>query len=81
MHAGELDELEKISVDAARRQPGLVVWPEVPAPFSFTEAKFGERAQRIEPDLPGLRVAPAKRRQEVARRAKPAPAALGDSAE
>jgi len=47
IHAGDLDELEKISVDAARRQPGLVVWPEVPAPFSFTEAKFGERAQRI----------------------------------
>ena len=47
VHAGELDELEKISVDAARRQPGLVVWPEVPAPFSFTETKFAERAQRI----------------------------------
>ena len=28
-------------------QPGLVVWPEVPAPFSFTETKFAERAQRI----------------------------------
>jgi apolipoprotein N-acyltransferase len=46
-HASEMDELEKISVDAAKRQPGLVVWPEVPAPFSFSEPKFAERAQRI----------------------------------
>ena len=46
-HTGEMDELEKISVDAARREPGLIVWPEVPAPFSFTEPKFAERAQRI----------------------------------
>jgi len=46
-HASEMDELEKISVDAARRQPGLVVWPEVPAPFSFSESKFAERAERI----------------------------------
>jgi apolipoprotein N-acyltransferase len=46
-HAGEMDELEKISVDAAKRSPGLVVWPEVPAPFSFSEQKFAERAQRI----------------------------------
>jgi apolipoprotein N-acyltransferase len=46
-HAPELDELEAISVDAARREPGLVVWPEVPAPFSFTEPDFAARAQRI----------------------------------
>src|SRR5580700_4423432 len=46
-HAAEMDELEKISVDAAKRAPGLVVWTEVPAPFSFSEPKFAERAQRI----------------------------------
>ena len=46
-HETEMDELEKISVDAAKRAPGLVVWPEVPAPFSFSEPKFAERAQRI----------------------------------
>jgi apolipoprotein N-acyltransferase len=46
-HAAEMDELEKFSVDAAKRRPGLVVWPEVPAPFSFSESKFAERAQRI----------------------------------
>jgi apolipoprotein N-acyltransferase len=47
VHAGELDQLEKISVDAARQTPGIIIWPEVPAPFSFTEQPFAERAQRI----------------------------------
>src|SRR5271170_173099 len=28
VHAGDLDELGQISVDAARRIPGLIVWPE-----------------------------------------------------
>ncbi|HXN97687.1 MAG TPA: apolipoprotein N-acyltransferase [Candidatus Acidoferrales bacterium] len=47
IHAGELDELERISVDAARSAAGIVIWPEVPAPFSFTEAPFAQRAERI----------------------------------
>jgi apolipoprotein N-acyltransferase len=47
VHAGELDELEKISVEAARRSPGLVVWPEVPAPLSFQDSQFAARAERI----------------------------------
>jgi apolipoprotein N-acyltransferase len=47
VHAGELEQLEKISVDAARRAPGLIVWPEVPAPFSLQEPLFGDRAARI----------------------------------
>jgi apolipoprotein N-acyltransferase len=47
VHAGELDQLEHISVDAAHSIPGIVIWPEVPAPFSFTEAAFAERAERI----------------------------------
>jgi apolipoprotein N-acyltransferase len=46
-HAGELDQLEKISVDAAHQIPGIIIWPEVPAPFSFIEAPFAQRAQRI----------------------------------
>lgn len=49
-HASELDDLERISVDAARRAPGLVVWPEVPAPFSFEEPTFAARARRIASD-------------------------------
>jgi apolipoprotein N-acyltransferase len=47
IHAGELDQLEAISVDAARKEPGVVIWPEVPAPFSLGDRKFRERAQRI----------------------------------
>jgi apolipoprotein N-acyltransferase len=46
-HAAELDELESLSVRAARAQPGLVVWPEVPAPFQLLDAKFAARAQRM----------------------------------
>lgn len=46
-HMRDLDELEKISVDAGMREPGLIVWPEVPAPFSLEDAAFGNRAQQI----------------------------------
>jgi apolipoprotein N-acyltransferase len=46
-HAGELDQLEQISVDAAEKAPGLIVWPEVPAPFSMQDPAFSQLAQRI----------------------------------
>src|SRR4029077_20906553 len=47
IHASELDQLEQISVEAAKKTPGLIVWPEVPAPFSMQDPAFAERAQRI----------------------------------
>jgi apolipoprotein N-acyltransferase len=47
LHAGELDQLEQISIDAARKEPGLVVWPESPAPFSMQDPAFAARARRI----------------------------------
>jgi apolipoprotein N-acyltransferase len=50
IHAGELDELERISIAAARKTPGppeLVIWPEVPAPFSLQDPAFAARATRI----------------------------------
>jgi apolipoprotein N-acyltransferase len=47
VHAREMDQLEEISISAARKNPGIVVWPEVPAPFSLQEANFLARAQRI----------------------------------
>jgi apolipoprotein N-acyltransferase len=50
IHAPEMDQLEKISVDAARRQPGLIVWPETPAPFSLRDPVFAARAERIASD-------------------------------
>ena len=47
VHANDLDELGQISVDAARRNPGLIVWPESPAPFSLQDAVFAARAQQL----------------------------------
>jgi apolipoprotein N-acyltransferase len=47
VHAAELDQLEQISVDSAKRIPGIIIWPEVPAPFSLQEQPFAQRAARI----------------------------------
>ncbi len=46
-HATDLDQLEQISIGAAQKNPGLVVWPEVPAPFSLQDARFLGRARNI----------------------------------
>jgi apolipoprotein N-acyltransferase len=46
-HAPEMDQLEQISTGAAKKAPGIVVWPEVPAPFSLQDGNFLARAQRI----------------------------------
>lgn len=46
-HAREMDQLEQISIDAAKKNSGIVVWPEVPAPFSLQDADFHSRAMRI----------------------------------
>ena len=47
IHAGELDQLAQISIDAAKKTPGLIVWPEVPAPFSMQDPSFASRMVRI----------------------------------
>jgi apolipoprotein N-acyltransferase len=47
VHAREMDQLEQISIRATQKNPGIVVWPEVPAPFSLQEADFLARSQRI----------------------------------
>jgi apolipoprotein N-acyltransferase len=49
-HEADLDQLEQISVDAARQEPGLIVWPEVPAPFTTQDPAFMGRAKRIARD-------------------------------
>jgi len=46
-HAGDLDELERISLAPPLSQPALLIWPEVPAPFSLQDPPFAEHAQRI----------------------------------
>jgi apolipoprotein N-acyltransferase len=47
LHALEMDQLEALSIAAAQKSPGVVVWPEVPAPFSLQDANFQARAGRI----------------------------------
>jgi len=46
-HAAELDLLERISIGAATKIPGVVIWPEVPAPFSLEDTVFAGRARQI----------------------------------
>ena len=47
VHGPEMDQLEAISIGAAQKVPGIVVWPEVPAPFSLQDGNFQARALRI----------------------------------
>jgi apolipoprotein N-acyltransferase len=46
-HTADMDQLEQISISAAQKVPGVVVWPEVPAPFSLQDVNFQSRATRI----------------------------------
>src|SRR5262249_12195451 len=46
-HAPELDELERLSIAAAEKSPGLLIWPEVPAPFYLQDRRFVARVERI----------------------------------
>jgi apolipoprotein N-acyltransferase len=50
IHAGDMDQLERVSVGAAQdkpARPALIVWPEVPAPFSMQDPAFAQRATKI----------------------------------
>jgi apolipoprotein N-acyltransferase len=47
VHAGDMEELERLSIEAGQSRPGLVVWPEVPAPFSLQQGAFAGRSARI----------------------------------
>ncbi|HEV2297069.1 MAG TPA: apolipoprotein N-acyltransferase [Candidatus Acidoferrales bacterium] len=52
LHASEMQQLEEMSIDAARKSPGIIVWPEVPAPFSFQDQKFAAIADDISKNSP-----------------------------
>ena len=59
LHVGEMDQLENISVaaiqasqlpkslDTAQARDRLIIWPEVPAPFTMQDPAFVQRASRI----------------------------------
>jgi apolipoprotein N-acyltransferase len=46
-HAAELAALDRLTIDAGRSAPGLVIWPEAPAPFSMQDPGFAARARQI----------------------------------
>jgi apolipoprotein N-acyltransferase len=46
-HAADMQQLESLSIDAAKKSPGLIVWPEVPAPFTLQDPQFTAIADRI----------------------------------
>jgi apolipoprotein N-acyltransferase len=46
-HAADLDEMVALSLEAAARTPGPIIWPEVPAPFYVEDPRFAERAAAI----------------------------------
>jgi apolipoprotein N-acyltransferase len=45
--APELDALGQLTISAGRSSPGLVIWPEAPAPFSLEDSQFAARAAAI----------------------------------
>jgi apolipoprotein N-acyltransferase len=46
-HAGELNELEELSLASSAHRTDLLVWPEAPAPFSWQDYQFSELASRV----------------------------------
>ncbi|HEV2387663.1 MAG TPA: apolipoprotein N-acyltransferase [Candidatus Acidoferrales bacterium] len=45
--APQLDALGRMTIAAGRSSPGLVIWPEAPAPFSLEDPQFAARAASI----------------------------------
>ena len=52
LHTSEMQQLETMSIDAARKSPGIIIWPEVPAPFSLQDPKFAAIAEDIAKNSP-----------------------------
>ena len=43
-HKGELEDLERLSLLPGAHPPDLLVWPEMPTPFSYQDPRFAPRA-------------------------------------
>ncbi|MHB8541554.1 MAG: apolipoprotein N-acyltransferase [Candidatus Acidiferrales bacterium] len=50
LHAADMQQLEALSIDAAKKSPGVIIWPEVPAPFSLQDPQFAAVADKIAKD-------------------------------
>src|SRR5487761_53755 len=50
LHAADMQQMETLSIDAAKKSPGVVIWPEVPAPFSLQDSQFAAIADKIARD-------------------------------
>jgi apolipoprotein N-acyltransferase len=46
-YAADMDELEQLSLAASAHPADLVIWPEAPAPFSWQDHQFSERASAL----------------------------------
>jgi len=46
-HGADLDELEELSLAPSAHPTDLLIWPEVPAPFSWQDNRFSKVASRV----------------------------------
>jgi apolipoprotein N-acyltransferase len=46
-HEEDLNDIEHLSLEPSDKHPDLLIWPETPAPFSFEDARFVNRASAI----------------------------------
>jgi apolipoprotein N-acyltransferase len=46
-NAGQMEEIEKLSLAPSAEKPDLIVWPEAPAPFSFQDSQFAKIASSL----------------------------------
>jgi apolipoprotein N-acyltransferase len=46
-NAAEFAAIDRLTIDAGRSAPGLIIWPEAPAPFSFEDPWFVAQATKI----------------------------------
>jgi len=47
VHKLDLEELEELSIQPTPRHPDLIIWPEVPAPFSWEDNHFSKIASSL----------------------------------
>jgi apolipoprotein N-acyltransferase len=47
LHVSDLEEIQRLSLANSVNKPDLLVWPEVPAPFSFEDSQFAKIASRL----------------------------------